>query len=72
MKITASVTKSSRQDHGPCYLHLSILLLCIHSPLLPENKTVVVIVVFLSKLDHRSLFNHKYYETILVRELISM
>ena len=71
MKITASVTKSSRQDHGPCYLHLPILLLCIlllciHSPLLLENKTVVVIVVFLSKLDHRSLFNHKYYETILV------
>ena len=66
MKITASVTKSSRQDHGPCYLHLPILLLCIHSPLLLENKTVVVTVVFLSKLDHRSLFNHKYYETILV------
>ena len=66
MKITASVTKSSRQDHGPCYLHLPILLLCIHSPLLLENKTAVVIVVFLSKLDHRSLFNHKYYETILV------
>ena len=66
MKITACVTKSSRQDHGPCYLHLPILLLCIRSPLLLENKTAVVIVVFLSKLDHRSLFNHKYYETILV------
>ena len=38
MKITVSVTKSSHQDCGPCYLHLPIFFLYIHSPLLLENK----------------------------------
>ena len=30
MKITVSVTKSSHQEHGPCYLHLPIFFL-IHT-----------------------------------------
>ena len=38
MKITVSVAKSSHQDCGPCYLHLPIFFLYIHSPLLLENK----------------------------------
>ena len=33
-----SVAKSSHQDRGPCYLHLPIFFLYIHSPLLLENK----------------------------------
>ena len=33
-----SVTKSSHQDCGPCYLHLTIFFLYIHSLLLLENK----------------------------------
>ena len=37
-KITASVTKSLYQDRGPCYLHLHIFFLYIHSTLLLENK----------------------------------
>ena len=32
MKITASITKNSHQDHGPCYLPLPIFFLYIHSP----------------------------------------
>ena len=52
MKVTASVTKSSHQDRGPCYLQLPIFLLYIHSPHLLENKKVVVIADFLGKLDH--------------------
>ena len=39
MKITASVGKSSHQDRGPCYLHLPIFFLYIHSPFLLENKS---------------------------------
>ena len=66
MKITASVTKSSHQDCGRRYLHLPIFFLYILYPVLLENKKVVVIAVFLSKLDHRPLFNDIYYETILV------
>ena len=34
------VTKSSHQDCGPCYLHLPIFFLYIHSPLLLENKNL--------------------------------
>ena len=36
MKVTASATKSSHQDRGPCYLHLPNFLYK-NSPLLPEN-----------------------------------
>ena len=46
--------------------------LYIHSPFPLENKEVVVIARFLSKLDHRSLFNLTYYETILVWGLVSI
>ena len=70
MKITASVTKNLHQDCGPCYLHVP-LLLYIHSPL-PLQNNVIVIAVFLSKLDHRPLFKYIYYETILVWRLISV
>ena len=35
-----------------------ISFLYIHSPLMLENKKVVVITVFLNKLYHRSLFNY--------------
>ena len=38
MKITASVTKSSLQDCGPCYFHLPIFFLYIHYPILLQNK----------------------------------
>ena len=38
MKITASVTKSSHQDSGPCYLHLPTFFLYIHTPVLLQNK----------------------------------
>ena len=38
MRITASVTKSSHQDCGPCYLHLPIFFLYTHSPVLLQNK----------------------------------
>ena len=48
MKITVSVTKSSHQDHGQCYLHLPIFSY-MHPPVLLENKKVVEIAVFLSK-----------------------
>ena len=35
------------------------------------NKKVVVITIFLSKLDHRPLFNNIYCDTILVFGLLS-
>ena len=43
----------------------------IHTPLLKENEIFVVIAVFLSKLDHRTLFNDIYYKIILVWGLVS-
>ena len=63
IKITASVTKSSYQDCGPCYLHLSIFFLNMHSPVLwllffSGNETI----------DHCSIV---YYRTILVWKLVS-
>ena len=70
-KINASVTKSSHRDHGLCYLQLPIFFLYRHSPLLVEKK-VIVIAVFLSKLDSSPLFNDIYYEAILVWGLISI
>ena len=36
------------------------------------KEKVVVITVFLSKLDHRTLFNYIYYGTILVAGLVSI
>ena len=63
MKITASVTKSSHQYHDPCYIHSPIFFL-IHTLF---SSAAVVTAVFLSKLDHRPLFNYIYYETILER-----
>ena len=38
MKTTASVTKSSHQDHGSWYLNLPIFFLYIHSPVLLQNQ----------------------------------
>ena len=37
MKITASVTKSSRQDRSLCYLDLAIFFLYLYSPLLEKK-----------------------------------
>ena len=65
MKIATSVTKSSHEDCGLCYLHLQTFFLYTHSPHLLQNKKVVFIAVFLSKLDSRPLFNGIYYEIIL-------
>ena len=66
MRIIASVTKSSHQDRGPWYLRLPIFFL-IHALSSPAGKLkVAVTAVFFSKLDHRSLLNYIYYETILV------
>ena len=64
MKITVSVTKSLYQVCGLSYLHLPIFFLYINSPLLLEKA--VVIAVFLSRMDHRPLFNDVYYESTLV------
>ena len=69
IKTTASVTKSSHQGRGPCYLQLPIFFL--HSLLPMEKWKVVVIHVFLSKLDRISLLNYIYCETILVWGLVS-
>ena len=41
MKITASVAKIPHQDHGLCYLNLTIFSLYINSPLLLENKKLL-------------------------------
>ena len=62
MKVTASVTKSLHEDDCLSYLHL-LFFLHINSPLLLENKKVVVITVFYSKLDCTPLFNDIYQET---------
>ena len=64
--------KSLHQDRGPYCLQLPIFLLYIQYPLLLENVEVVMIVVFLSKLDHRSLFNDIYYRNVLVWGLVSV
>ena len=40
LKNTASVTKSSHEDRGPCYLHLQNFFLYIHSPPLLEKKNL--------------------------------
>ena len=41
LKITVRVTKSLDQDCGLFYLHLPIIFLYIHSPLLLENKDLL-------------------------------
>ena len=71
MKITASVTKSLDQDHGQCYLHL-LFFSYTYPLILLENKKVVVIAVFLSKLDRRPLFNDIYHDTNVVSGLVSI
>ena len=48
MKITASVTKSSHQGRGSCYLHFLIFFLDIHSLLLLEIKKLLWL-LFLSE-----------------------
>ena len=63
MKITASDTKSSHHDRGPCYLHLPFFLLHTHFSSAAKEKLVVITVLF-RKLDHGTLFNYIYYETI--------
>ena len=62
MKFSASATKSSHQDRGPCYFHLPIFFIYIHCSSAGKQK-VVVIAVFLDKLDHRPLFNDIYYKS---------
>ena len=54
MKIIANVTKSSHQDLGPCYLHLLIFLIPTLSFSVGKEE-VIVIAVFLSKLDDCSM-----------------
>ena len=39
MKITASITESSHQDRGPCYLHLPVSFFYIHSPVPQQIRT---------------------------------
>ena len=63
MKITARVTESSHQIRA-----IYTFLFCPYTYTLFCGK---IIAVFLSKLDHRLLFNYIDYETILVRELVS-
>ena len=69
------------QNHCECYKKLASKLwpllftltyffFYIHSPRLWQN--IVVITVFLSKLDHKTLFNYIYYGSILVGGLISI
>ena len=53
------------------YTYLMFSYRYTHTPLLKENEIFVVIAVFLSKLDHRTLFNDIYYKTILVWGLVS-
>ena len=62
MKFSASATKSSHQDRGPCYFHLPIFFIYMHCSSAGKQK-VVVIAVFLGKLDHRPLFNDIYYKS---------
>ena len=62
LKITVSFTKSSHQDHGPCYLHLPSFFLNMHTPLLLENKKFLWSLFSSVKLDHRSLLIDIYYE----------
>ena len=54
MNITTSVTKSSGEDHGPCYLQLAIFFSYTLSSSAGKQK-LAVIAVFISKLDYRSL-----------------
>ena len=88
MKIIATVTKNSHQDRCPRYIHLwffsfthTLLYVIIMSRTSFRVNTlfysaakykIVAIAVFLSKLDQRPLFIDIYYETILVRELVSI
>ena len=68
MKITASVTKSSRQDCGPCYLHLLIFFLSYTLLFCPE-------ISFCDRCfpqQIRPLFSDIYCETILASGLVSV
>ena len=65
MKITASVTKSSHQDCGPCCFHLPISYLCIYSPLLLENKKLLWLLF--SSVNHTT----EHYSIIYVMRLPS-
>ena len=70
MKSTASVTENSHQGRCRCYLHLPIFLL-IHTVSSSTGKwKVVLIFFFLSKLEHRPLFNDIYCKTILMWGLV--
>ena len=55
MKSTASVTKSSHQDCGPCYLHAPIFLFYIHPPFLLESKKLLWLLLSSGKQEHYSL-----------------
>ena len=48
-----------------CTIYTYLFLFYTYTPL-----KVVVIAVFLSKLHHRPLFNHIYYSTVLVSEVV--
>ena len=87
MKIFASVTKISHQYCDLSYLHLPIFFLYSHLPWLKNKKLkikkktnnkkllenkVFMIAIYLSKLDHKLLFNDIYYKTILVWGLVSI
>ena len=68
MKITASECyKKLASISWPVLFTLNYFFL-IHTL---SSSAAVVIAAFLSKLDHRPLFNYIYYETILMRELVS-
>ena len=63
----------SSEASGPdCIPVAYVLTHTIHTLSSSAGKQkVVVIAIFLSKLDHRLLFNYIYYETILVQRLVS-
>ena len=73
MKITASVTKSSHQVRGPCYLHLPIFFSHVHSPplLLGNKKLLWSLFSAAYQTTYHSLFSD-YYEAILVWGLDSI
>ena len=72
MKITANATKSSHQDRGSCFLHLPIFFLYKYTALLLQNKKLLSSLLFLSKVDHRSLFNYTLRDYSHVRIDFSM
>ena len=74
MKITGSITESSQQDRGPCYLHLPVSFFYIHSPIPQQIRTQTTVQLCILQ-DYCSVrfglnMNHKRHTMLIVYTML--